>query len=244
MTLPRIAVPKYTLIIPSSGKEISYRPFLVKEEKILLIAMESGEEKEMIGAVQNIIENCVYDDLDVKNMPMFDIEYIFLQLRAKSKGEIIDLSFDCGKCEKPITIQIDLTKIETTRTEGHDTKIPLSDDVGIIMKYPSMEIQNIINEEKSDVENVFSTIISCIGSIWDKESVYATKDHTQQEINDFLESLPDDSFTKIQKFFDTVPVLKHEFELKCISKNGKGKKATICGWKETKTLEGLGSFFG
>ena len=243
MTLPRIAVPKYTLIIPSSGKEISYRPFLVKEEKILLIAMESGEEKEMIGAVQNIIENCVYDDLDVKNMPMFDIEYIFLQLRAKSKGEIIDLSFDCDKCKKPIIVQIDLTKIETTRTEGHDIKIPLSDDVGVIMKYPSMEIQNIINKEKSDVENVFSTITSCIDSIWDKESVYASKDHTKEELNDFLESLPDDSFTKIQKFFDTVPVLKHEFELKCTSKNGKGKKATICGWKETKTLEGLGSFF-
>ena len=243
MTLPRVAVPKYTLIIPSSGKEISYRPFLVKEEKILLIAMESGEEKDMMGAIQDIIENCVYDDFDVKNMPMFDIEYIFLQLRAKSKGEIVDLSFDCGKCKKPITAQIDLTKIETTRTEGHDIKIPLSDDIGVIMKYPSMELQNIINKEKSDVENVFSTITSCIDSIWDKESVYATKDHTKEELNDFLESLPDDSFTKIQKFFDTVPVLKHEFVLKCTSKNGKGKKASICGWEETKTLEGLASFF-
>ena len=244
MTLPRIAVPKYTLIIPSSGKQVSYRPFLVKEEKILLIAMESDDETQMTTAIQDIIGNCVYDDLDVKSMPMFDIEYIFLQLRAKSKGEIVDLSFDCGKCKKPITVQIDLTKIETTKTKGHNIKIPLADDVGVIMKYPSMEIQNIINKEKSDVENVFSTITSCIDSIWDKESVYASKDHTQQEINDFLESLPDDSFTKIQKFFDTVPVLKHEFELKCTSKNGKGKKATICSWKETKTLEGLGSFFG
>ena len=243
MTLPRIAVPKYTLIIPSSGKEISYRPFLVKEEKILLIAMESGEEKEMIGAVQNIIENCVYDDLDVKNMPMFDIEYIFLQLRAKSKGEVVDLSFECGKCKKPINVQVDISKIETTKTEGHDIKIPLSDDVGVIMKYPSMEIQSIINKENTDVENIFTTISFCNDSIWDKESVYASKDHTKEELNDFLESLPDDSFTKIQKFFDTVPVLKHEFELKCTSKNGKGKKATICGWKETKTLEGLGSFF-
>ena len=244
MTLPRIAVPKYTLTIPSTGKQVSYRPFLVKEEKILLIAMESDDEIQMTSAIQDIIGNCVYDDLDVKSMPMFDIEYIFLQLRAKSKGEIVDLSFDCGKCKKPITIQIDLTKIEIIRTEGHDPKIPLSDDVGVIMKYPSIEIQSIINKDNTDVENIFSTIIFCIESIWDKESVYATKDHTKEEINDFLESLPDDSFTKIQKFFDTVPVLKHEFELKCTSKNGKGKKATICGWKETKTLEGLGSFFG
>ena len=243
MGLPVIAVPKYQLTVPSSGKQVSYRPFLVKEEKILLIAMESDDEIQMTSAIQDIIGNCVYDDLNVKSMPMFDIEYIFLQLRAKSKGEIIDLSFDCDKCKKPIIIQIDLTKIETTRTEGHDIKIPLSDDVGIIMKYPSMELQNIINEEKSDVENVFSTITCCIGSIWDKESVYATKDHTKEELNDFLESLPDDSFSKIQKFFDTVPKLKHEFELKCTSKNGKGKNSHICGWKETKTLEGLGSFF-
>ena len=107
-----------------------------------------------------------------------------------------------------------------------------------------MEIQSIINKENTDVENIFTTISFCINSIWDKESVYATKDHTKEELDNFLESLPDDSFTKIQKFFDTVPVLKHEFELKCTSKNGKGKKATSCGWKETKTLEGLGSFFG
>ena len=166
MTLPRIAVPKYTLIIPSSGKEVSYRPFLVKEEKILLIAMESEEETQMIGAIKDIIESCVYENLDVKSMPMFDIEYIFLQLRAKSKGEIIDLSFDCDKCKKPIIIQIDLTKIETTRTEGHDIKIPLSDDVGVIMKYPSMEIQSVINKENNtDLENIFSTITSCIDSI-------------------------------------------------------------------------------
>ena len=244
MALPTIAVPKYQLKIPSSGKEISYRPFLVKEEKILLIAMESEKEEEMTKAISDIINNCVYEDLDVKNMPMFDIEYIFLQLRAKSKGEIVDLSFECGKCKKPISIQVDLSKIEITRTEGHDIKIPLSDDVGVIMKYPSMDIQKVISKENSDVENVFTTISFCIESIWDKETVYASKDHTREELNEFMESLPDDSFKKIQNFFDTVPVLKHELELKCTSKNGKSKNASICGWKGTETLEGLGSFFG
>lgn len=244
MALPKIAVPKYQLTIPSSGKEISYRPFLVKEEKILLIAMESEDEMQMTHAITDIILNCVYEEIDVKNLPMFDIEYIFLQLRAKSKGEIIDLTFECGKCNKPITAQVDLAKIDITRTEGHDIKIPLSDNVGIIMKYPSMEIQNVIKKENSDVENIFTTISFCIESIWDKESVYSTKDHTKQELNEFLESLPDDAFTKIQKFFDTVPVLKHDIEIKCTSKNGKAKNASICGWKETKTLEGLGSFFG
>ena len=244
MALPTIAVPKYQLKIPSSGKEVSYRPFLVKEEKILLIAMESDKEEEMTTAIKDIIHNCVYEDLDVKNMPMFDIEYIFLQLRAKSKGEIVDLSFECGKCKKPISIQVDLSKIEITKTEGHNIKIPLSDDVGVIMKYPSMDIQKVISKENSDVENVFTTISFCIESIWDKETVYASKDHTREELNEFMESLPDDSFKKIQNFFDTVPVLKHELELKCTSKNGKSKNASICGWKGTETLEGLGSFFG
>ena len=244
MALPTIAVPKYSLKIPSSGKEISYRPFLVKEEKILLIAMESEKEEEMISAIKDIIQNCVYDDLDVGNMPMFDIEYIFLQLRSKSKGEVIDMSFECNKCKKPIQTQIDLSTIEIIRTEGHDVKIPLSGDVGVIMKYPSMEIQSVIKKENTNVENIFTTISFCIESIWDKETVYSTKDHTKEELNQFLESLPDDAFTKLQNFFDTVPVLKHEIELKCTSKNGKGKNASICGWKGTETLEGLGSFFG
>ena len=136
----------------------------------------------------------------------------------------------------------DISKIEVTRTEGHSNKIPLSDDVGVIMKYPSMAVQKVVGSS-SDVENIFTTIVICIDSIWDKENVYQSKDHTNLEMTNFLESLPDTSFTKIQKFFDTVPVLKHEFEIKCTAKNGKGKKASICGWKDNKTLEGLGSFF-
>ena len=243
MALPTIAVPKYKLTIPSTEKEVSFRPFLVKEEKILLIAMESEKEEEMTTAIKEIIQNCIYEELDIENMPMFDVEYIFLKLRSKSKGEIADLTFECGKCGAKIPVQVDLSKIEVTRTEGHDTKIPLSDDVGIIMKYPTMAVQKQINQDGSQVENIFTTVSFCIDSIWDKEQVYSTKDHTAEELNEFLESLPDDSFTKIQKFFDTVPVLKHKMEVKCLEKNGKAKKASMCGWKATKTLEGLGSFF-
>lgn len=243
MALPIIAVPKYTLNIPSSGREVSYRPFLVKEEKILLIAMESEDDTQMSTAIKEIIKNCILEEVDVKTMPMFDIEYIFLQLRAKSKGEIVDMSFECGKCKKPIEAQIDLSKIAITRTEGHTNKIQLSEDVGITMNYPSMEIQNVVKGGETDVENIFNTITFCIDSIWDKDSVYSTKDHTKQEIEAFVESLPDTSFSKIQNFFDTVPVLKQELILHCKSKNGKSKNASLCGWKETKTLEGLASFF-
>ena len=243
MGLPIIAVPNYQLTIPSNGQVVNFRPFLVKEEKILLIAMESEEEDQMTRAIHNIITNCITEDLDVNTMPMFDIEYIFLKLRSKSKGEEVDLTFECEQCKKPIDVKIDLSKIEITRTEGHDPKIKLSDEVGVIMKYPSMQVQKSIDKENTDVENIFTTIVVCIDSIWDKENVFQAKDHTNEEMTKFLESLPDESFQKIQKFFDTVPVLKHEQEIKCRSKKGKGKKASICGWKTTKTLEGLGSFF-
>ena len=243
MGLPTIAVPQYKLTIPSTLKEGSYRPFLVKEEKILLIAMESDDPKQMTGAINTIIENCIFEDLDVNNMPMFDIEYIFLQLRAKSKGEIVDLSYECEKCKKEIPAQVDLAKIEITRTEGHTNKIQLSSDVGVIMKYPSISMQDTISTENTDVENVFTTVTTCIDSIWDKENVFSAKDHTKEELDKFVESLPDESFQKIQEFFNTVPVLRHDIEVKCLNKNGKGKKASICGNVEKRTLEGLASFF-
>ncbi len=243
MGLPTIAIPQYKLIVPSTEKEISYRPFLVKEEKILLIAMESDDQQQMTDAIQTIIQNCVFEDLDINSMPMFDIEYIFLQLRAKSKGEIIDLTYECEKCKKSIPTKVDLTTIEVTRTEGHTSKIPLSEDVGVIMKYPSISLQDSISTDSTDVENVFTTVTACIDSIWDKENVFQSKDHTKEELDKFVESLPDASFAKIQKFFDTVPVLKHEIEAKCLNKNGKGKKASVCGHVEKRTLEGLASFF-
>ena len=143
MPLPKIEVPKYELIVPSSGKTVKYRPFLVREEKVLLIAMEEEDDKQMMSAVKDIIDSCVYDKIDVDNMPLFDIEYIFLQLRSKSKGETVDLTFDCETCKTPITVQVDLSKIKITKKEGHNTEISLSDDVGVKMKYPSLEIQNI-----------------------------------------------------------------------------------------------------
>jgi hypothetical protein len=241
MPLPKIEVPKYELTIPSSGKQVKFRPFLVREEKILLIAMEAEDEKQMVGAVKDIITNCVYDEINVDEMPMFDIEYIFLQLRAKSKGEEIDLTFECEKCKTPIETKVDLSTINVTKTEGHDTKIQLTDEVGIIMRYPSLTVQEIItNQDNTDTENIFRTINHCIDSIWDKESVYPAKDHTEKELLEFIESLPDKAFEKLQQFFTTIPVLKHDIKLHCEA--GKGKKK--CNWKGTKTLEGLGSFFG
>ena len=239
MPLPKIETPKYELIVPSTGKTVKYRPFLVREEKILLLAMESEDENQMVLAIQEIIKNCVYEELDTAIMPMFDIEYIFLQLRAKSKGEIAELTAECEQCNNPIAFQIDLSKIEVTGLKGHNNKIHITNDIGVILDYPSIKLQKSIDGDVTDIKNIFETITNSINSIWDKDSIYPAKDHTTQELDDFIESLSDENFLKIKEFFDTLPSLSHDVELKCKSKKGKKN----CGWSQTKTLEGLASFF-
>jgi len=244
MALPRITTPNYKLKIPSTGQEVEYRPFLVKEEKILLIALESEDENQIMDAVSNIIDNCLTGDFNVRELAMFDIEYIFLQLRAKSKGEELELEISCGDCNAPIPLSVMLSDIEVQKTEGHTNKIELSNDIGVIMKYPSIDLKLKMNPDLTEMENIFVSLVNCLDSIWDKDQVYSHKDHTEQELQDFFESLPESEFDKIQKFFTTMPVLKHELDVKCTAKvDGKGKTKKSCGWKSTKVLEGLQSFF-
>ena len=246
MGLPTIAVPEYTLTIPSTKKEVKYRPFLVKEEKILLLAMESEKQEEIITATKTIIENCVYGDFDVNEMPTFDIEYIFLQLRGKAKGEVLDLKYKCPKCEEEIPININIDDIKVIQQDKEHTKdIKITEELGVMMKYPNLSLQTKITQEenKPEVERLFETMIACIDYIYDKETTYPSKDHTQKEMTDFLESLTDNHFQKIAKFFETAPALKHKVELHCKHKKGKGKEKKECGYKEKRTLEGLNSFF-
>jgi hypothetical protein len=247
MGLPTIAVPEYTLTIPSSKKEVKYRPFLVKEEKILLLAMESEKTEEIIDATKKIIENCVYGDVDVNEMPTFDIEYIFLQLRAKAKGEILDLKYKCPKCELEIPIGINIDDIEVRETKEHTKDIKLTEELGVMMKYPNLSLQTKIaqtSNNKPEIEGLFKTIVACIDYIYDKETTYPSKDHTEKEMNDFLESLTDTQFQKLSKFFETSPALRHDVNLHCKNKvKGKGKEKKECGYKEKITLEGLNSFF-
>ena len=250
MGLPTIAVPEYTLTIPSTGKEVKYRPFLVKEEKILLLAMESEKTEEIITATKTIIENCVYGDINVDEMPTFDIEYIFLKLRAKSKGEVLELKYKCPKCESEIPISINIDDIKVIQQDKEHTKdIKLNEDLGIMMKYPNLSLQTKIAQapdDKPEIEGLFDTMTACIDYIYDKETTYPSKDHTEQEMTTFLESLTDDQFQKLAKFFETSPTLKHDVELHCKNKvkgKGKEKKDKECGYKEKITLEGLNSFF-
>jgi hypothetical protein len=248
MGLPTIIVPQYTLTIPSSGKEIKYRPFLVKEEKILLIAMESEDQVQMIDATKTIIENCLLGDVDVANMPTFDIEYIFLQLRGKAKGEDIELKFVCPDCKGEIITSVNIDLIKVIKPDGHDTNVKITEELGVVMKYPTVDLQAKIEKEtkdKNNIDTLFHTIIHCIDYIYDKENTYPSKDHTAKEMTDFVESLTDNHFQKISNFFETMPKLKHEIELHCTNKvKGKGKEKKVCGHKENQTLEGLANFFG
>ena len=243
MGLPTIAVPQYELTIPSTEKKAKYRPFLVKEEKVLLIALESENQTNIINAIRQIITNCLYGDVNVDEMPTFDLEFIFLQLRAKSKGEVIDLKYECPKCKTELEVNINTEDVNVIKNPEHTNTIELDPDLGVVMKYPTIEMQQMIQDiqedKKSEVEGIFTMVTKCIDYIYDKDNTYPLKDHTEKEINDFIDSLTDVHFQKISKFFDTMPVLKHEFKLNCTKK----KKDKTCSYKETITLSGLQSFF-
>ena len=236
MALPRLDVPTYELAIPSTDDKIKYRPFLVKEEKILLIAMESGETKDMLQAVKDIVDECTFNQLNLGTMPMFDIEYIFLNIRAKSVGEVSKLKVLCQDDMKTYAnVEIDLSEIEVQVEEGHTNKIELTDEMGVIMKYPTIDSFNANGITDITTENMLEVIAACIAQIYDKkgEEIYDSKDSTQKELIEFVEQLNTKQFQDMQKFFDTMPTLKHTITVK----NPKTKKESKV------TLAGLSDFF-
>jgi len=237
MALPRIDVPIYELVVPSTDEKIKYRPFLVREEKLLLIALESGKNEDILRGVKDIVDACTFNKLKLGNMPMFDVEYIFLQIRSKAVGEVSTLRVLCKDDGKTYAkVEVDLTKIEVQVDGTHTNKIELSDEMGVIMKYPTIDsfTENGIEEIKAS--NMLDVIITCISQIYDKkgEEVYDAKDSTQKELIEFVEQMNTKQFADVQKFFDTMPALKHEITVK----NPKTKK------ENKVTLSGLNDFFG
>lgn len=211
MALPKISVPTFALNIPSKNKKKTFRPFLVKEEKILLMAQQ-GNEQDMIDAIKQIINNCCVEDINVDSLATFDIEYLFLKLRGKSVDNVIELKFRDKEDDKVYDFQINLDEIEITINEENDPKIEITNEIGMIMKYP-----NIASTQKmagiDDQEDVFNKVlVSCIDTIYDEESVYPASEHTDEELIEFIEQLDSKSFKKIEKFFDTLPKLSHVLE--------------------------------
>ena len=237
MALPKIDVPIYELTVPSTDEKIKYRPFLVKEEKLLLIAMESGENSDILRAVKDIVDACTFNKMKIGNMPMFDVEYIFLQIRSKAVGEVSTLRVLCLDDMKTYAkVEVDLNEIEVQVTDEHTNKIELTDAMGVIMKYPTVD--SFVENKIDDISpaNMLDVIITCIDKIYDKkgEEVFDAKDSTKQELVDFVEQMNTTQFADVQKFFDTMPSLTHEITVK----NPKTKKESKV------TLNGLNDFFG
>ena len=237
MALPKLTTPTYELEIPSTDEKISYRPFLVKEEKILLMAMESGKNEDITNAVKQIVSECTFNKMKVANMPIFDIEYIFLNIRAKSIGEISKLKLLCPDDKKTYAnVEINLEKVQVQVGDNHTNKIELTDEMGMIMTYPTINSFTDTGIQQINANNMIDIVSSCILQIYEKkgEKVYDSKDQTKKELTEFVESMNTSQFKQVQAFFDTMPKLKHEVKIK----NPKTKKESKI------TLTGLNDFFG
>jgi len=237
MALPKLDIPIYELVVPSTDEKIKYRPFLIKEEKILLIAMESGKNEDIIQAVKQIVSECTFNTLKLGDMPMFDVEYIFLQIRSKSVGEVSKLKVLCKDDGKTYAnVEVDLTEIEVQVNDDHTNKIELTDEMGVIMKYPTIDSFSTAGISDITAENMLDVIVACIDKIYDKkgEEVYDSKDSTEKELMDFVEQMNTTQFQDVQAFFDSMPKLRHEITVK----NPKTKKESKV------TLTGLNDFFG
>ena len=237
MALPTIETPRYELTLPSSDTIVSFRPFLVKEEKILMIAMESNDNKEIISATREILKACTFDKIDVNKLPLFDIEYIFLQIRAKSVGEISKFKILCPDDKQTYAdVELDLTKVDVQVNDEHTNNIVIDEDkkLGIVFNYPNLEMtQAGFDVDNIDADTLFDIMISTIDYIYEGEKVFPAKDSTKEELKTFIESLPQKTFEKIRVFFDTMPQLRHEIEVE----NPKTKV------KNKITLKGIRDFF-
>lgn len=214
MSLPKISQPIFDVVVPSSKKKIEFRPFLVKEEKILLIAQQGGNDGEIIRAVKQILNNCIITNgFNVDDLTTFDLEFVFLKLRARSVNNIVKLSYRDTEDEEVYDFELDLDKIEITYPEESiDPVIKITDDVGMTMKYPAASITDKMGVFENDVELMTFFIVNCIDTIYDADDVYVASEYSDKEITEFLDGLDVKTFDKIRKFFESMPKLYHKFE--------------------------------
>lgn len=237
MALPIMKTPMYEMTIPSTKQKVKFRPFLVKEEKSLMLAHQSEDATTMLDTLKGVIDACTYGKIDVSKLAMFDIEYIFIQLRAKSVGEISELVFSCKQCNDPkakMKVNINLSELEVSFSPEHTMDILLFDEVGVKMKYPGIDtINKLKGMNDNDIDTVFNVIIGCIDSIYDAESIYAAAEQSKQDLTDFVNNLTQEQFAKLQKFFETMPKLEKTIEFDC----------PVCGFHHNQIIQGLEGFF-
>lgn len=239
MALPMNSTPIYNLVVPSTKKSVRYRPFLVKDQKALLVAQQSADQRVMIDTLKEVIKSCITDSIDVSKLAIFDIEYIFTQLRSKSVGETVDIVLSCdedhGENNEKAKIKhtVDLSGIKVQEKEGHTNKIGLFGDVGVVMKYPNIDDVRKLQGGVVTNEDTFKLVAASIDYIYDNDVVYHAKDQTEKELMDFINNLTSEQFGKIQGFFDTMPKMTHTINYNC----------PVCNKAHKVVLEGMESFF-
>ena len=237
MALPTVDLPTHELEIPSNKKKIKFRPFLVKEEKVLLLALESEDDKNIRSAVHNLLKGCISSRIKIDKLATFDLEYIFLNIRAVSVGEVVDINVTCQDDEKTqVKYQLNLTDVNVTFPEGHSNKIMLTDDLGVIMRYPSFNrfVENQFAQKEVNEDTVIDIIAESIDQIFQGEEVYDESTTTPKEFIEFVESLTNTQLEKLQTFFETSPRLEHKFKVKNPNTDVESDY----------TISGLASFFG
>ena len=237
MALPILDLPTYELEVPSTKKTIRYRPFLVKEEKVLLLALEGEDDKAIEVAVKNLLKGCITSRIKLENLSTFDLEYIFLKIRAASVGEVVEMEVTClDDNETKIKYNLDLNKVEVIFPEGHSNKIMLTEETGIVMRYPGFDrfVQNSVSGVDLSTDDIFDIIAESIDQIFQGDEVYDSSTTTKKEFREFVDSLTTQQFEKIQAFFETAPKLSHSFSV----------RNPNTGIESTYTIEGLSNFFG
>lgn len=241
--LPKIDVPIHEVKLISTGKPVRFRPFLVKEQKLFLMASESEDPKEIVTVIRQVLKNCVLDEIDIDNLPTFDLEYLFMHLRARSVEEVVDLRYKCNnlikdeageekKCTGVVEFKLNLLEVEPSKDPNHINKIEITENLGICLKYPTFEM--IQKYEDANENEIISKILAdCVDYIYDKEQIYRAKDSTREELEEFIDNLQQKDLEKIKKFFDTMPELKKNIHFKCPK----------CSYEEDITLKGMQSFF-
>lgn len=244
MSLPKIDVPVYELKLLSTGKNIRYRPFTVKEEKLFLMAAEDSDFKTIIKTVKQVINNCILDEIDVDDLPIFDIEQIFLSLRAKSIGEVVNLKYRCNNkviddekkeeksCNTIVEVDVNIDDVIPKQENKTDNKIMITENLGVSLKYPNFKTLENYNDD-NESELIVDTIINCIEFIFDKENVYYAKDYKKEELVEFIDSLQTRDLQKFKDFFDNLPKLQKQIHFICPK----------CKYEEDVLVEGIESFF-
>jgi len=241
--LPKLDIPIYSIDLISTGKPVRFRPFLVKEQKLFLMSSESNDPNEMVSIVRQVLKNCVIDDINIDNLPTFDLEYLFLNLRARSVEEVVHLSYKCNNkvpnedgeektCNGVVEFDVNLLEIEPTKHENHKNKIQLTEKLGICFKYPTFDmLQKYDNMEENEI--IMKILVDCIDYIYDDEQIYRSKDTDPKELEEFVDNLQQKDIEKFKDFFQSMPEIKKDIAFKCPK----------CSYEESVEIKGIQNFF-